>query len=459
MKKKVATLLITSCLLLLAGCASTSDQFEAYVQNGDYSKAIEAYTTEIQGNAAMELDADEFLSTYLDDKWNQYLTEELDSSEFDVTMATYQKLVEAIPIADYENIQQEYATVEQARAAYSEGMEALEDKDYVGAISTLTGIPETADGTYADAQEQLEQAKTAYCEEILDIANESVAEGDYDAAISVVQEAENLVGPIDAFSTFYKETYTEKYETEIANAAEESDFATILKLYEEATENSYVTISSTMTSTYATSIDQYRQSIITQSIDAYREQGYREALNVIDDGLILLENDDALLSLQDLYNSCKTVQLTDLMEIDRSKRHYDIHEFGTDYQVSDHYGTSITSNISFGNDVYSGYESGEGWVDYFLNQSYDTLQLSYLTRSLKPTFSIEILGDDELLYSSNSYNWEDGCQEVTLTVSNVKQLRITVQWNGGVSGDYGRLYLGNDTLFRVLTDEDFAEFL
>ena len=82
-----------------------------------------------------------------------------------------------------------------------------------------------------------------------------------------------------------------------------------------------------------------------------------------------------------------------------------------------------------------------------------------MTKSLKPTFSIEILGDDELLYSSNSYTWEDGCQEVTLTVSNVKQLRITVKWNGGVSGDYERLYLGNDTLFRVLTDEDFADFL
>ena len=319
MKKKWVPIIISCGLLLLAGCASTSDQFEAYVQNGDYSKAIEAYTTEIQGNAAMELDADEFLSTYLDDQWNQYLAEELGSNEFDVTVATYQRLAEAIPIADFESIQQEYATVEQARATYAEGVNALENEDYVGAISTFTEIPETADSTYADAQEQLEQAKSAYCEEILDIANESVAEGDYDAAVSVVQEAENLVGPVDTFTTFYKEAYTEKYETEIANAAEASDFATILKLYKEATENSYVTISSTMTSTYATSVDQYRQSIITQSIDAYRELGYREAKKVIDDGMILLENDDIFLSLQDLYNSCKPVQLTDLMEIDRSK--------------------------------------------------------------------------------------------------------------------------------------------
>lgn len=284
-KKWVPTLIISYGLLLLAGCTSTSDQFEAYVQNGDYSKAIEAYTTEIQGNAAMEIDADEFLRTYLDDQWNQYLAEELDSSEFDVTMATYQRLVEAIPIADFESIQQEYATVEQARDAYAEGMEALENEDYVGAISTLTEIPETPDNTYAEAQGQLEQAKSAYCDEILDIANDSVETGDYDAAISVVQEAENLVGSIDTFTTFLKETYTEKYESEIAQAAEASDFAKVLNLYEEATENDYVTISSAMTSTYTSSIDQYRQSIITQSIAIYKESGFVEAKKIVDEGL------------------------------------------------------------------------------------------------------------------------------------------------------------------------------
>lgn len=443
MKKMVATLLITSCLLLLAGCASTSDQFEAYVQNGDYSKAIEAYTTEIQGNAAMELDADEFLSTYLDDKWNQYLTEELDSSEFDVTMATYQKLVEAIPIADYENIQQEYATVEQARDAYSEGMEALEDKDYVGAISTLTGIPKTADETYADAQEQLEQVKSAYCEEILDIANESVAEGDYDAAISVVQEADNLIGPIDAFTTFYKETYTEKYETEIANAAEASDFATILKLYEEATENSYVTISSTMTSTYATSVDQYRQSIITQSIDTYKESGFSDANAIVNEGLTLIPGDETLSELSQLYISCTPISLTSIETLDTSMWWNDEKAV-----VSNIYDDSLEAS-------YYVLHGGTQYSTFFLGKNYTNLDISFLTTTNSGDYQIVIEGDGLELYNSGLIDWEKGKQSLSIDVSGINQLTIsTVQ-----ERTIGYIYIGDDHLYKVLTDEDFAEFL
>lgn len=446
MNKTVATLLISGSLLLLAGCASTSDQFEAYVQNGDYSKAIEAYTTEIQGNAAMELDADEFLSTYLDDKWNQYLTEELDSSEFDVTMATYQKLVEAIPIADYENIQQEYATVEQARAAYSEGMEAMEDKDYVGAISTLTGIPETADETYADAQEQLEQAKSAYCEEILEIANESIAESDYDSAISVVQEAENLIGPIDAFTTFYKETYTEKYETEIANAAEASDFATILKLYEEATENSYVTISSTMTSTYANSIDQYRQSIITQSIDTYKESGFAEANAVVSEGLEQLPGDEKLVRLSELYLSCSPVKLNDIEEMDRSK-FYD-----TDERVTNKYGDNITA--SYYTASYYGSYKGDHHGKFFTNGKYTTFEFSILTENFDTTYEISISGENGAIFDSGEISWEEGLKLFSVDITGIKQLVISVNV---IEGE--KVYLGEEQLYRTLTDEDFAEFL
>lgn len=443
MKKKWVPIIISCGLLLLAGCASTSDQFEAYVQNGDYSKAIEAYTTEIQGNAAMEIDADEFLSTYLDDQWNQYLAGELDSSEFDVTMATYQRLLEAIPIADFESIQQEYATVEQARAAYAEGMDALEKEDYVSAISTLTEIPETPDNTYAEAQEQLEQAKSAYCDEILDIANDSVDSGDYDAAISVVQEAENLVGSIDTFTTFLKETYTEKYESEIAQAEEASDFAKVLSLYEEATGNSYVTVSSTMTSTYATSIDQYRQSIINQSIDTYKESGFAEANAIINEGLTLISGDEILSELSQLYSSCAPVSLTNIETLDTSMWWND-----EEAVVSNIYDDSIEAS-------YHVLHGGRQYSTFFLGKNYTNLDISYLTTTNSGDYQVIIEGDGLELYNSGLIDWEKGKQSLSIDVSGINQLTIsTIQ-----ERTIGYIYIGDDHLYKVLTDEDFAEFL
>lgn len=443
MKKKWVPIIISCGLLLLAGCASTSDQFEAYVQNGDYSKAIEAYTTEIQGNAAMEIDADEFLSTYLDDQWNQYLAGELDSSEFDVTMATYQRLLEAIPIADFESIQQEYATVEQARAAYAEGMDALEKEDYVSAISTLTEIPETPDNTYAEAQEQLEQAKSAYCDEILDIANDSVDSGDYDAAISVVQEAVNLVGSTDTFTTFLKETYTEKYESEIAQAAEASDFAKVLNLYKEATGNSYVTVSSTMTSTYATSIDQYRQSIINQSIDTYKESGFAEANAIINEGLTLISGDEILSELSQLYSSCALVSLTNIETLDTSMWWND-----EEAVVSNIYDDSIEAS-------YYVLHGGRQYSTFFLGKNYTNLDISYLTTTNSGDYQVVIEGDGLELYNSGLIDWEKGKQSVSIDVSGINQLTIsTIQ-----ERTIGYIYIGDDHLYKVLTDEDFAEFL
>lgn len=443
MKKKWVPIIISCGLLLLAGCASTSDQFEAYVQNGDYSKAIEAYTTEIQGNAAMEIDADEFLSTYLDDQWNQYLAGELDSSEFDVTMATYQRLLEAIPIADFESIQQEYATVEQARAAYAEGMDALEKEDYVSTISTLTEIPETPDNTYAEAQEQLEQAKSAYYDEILDIANDSVDSGDYDAAISVVQEAVNLVGSTDTFTTFLKETYTEKYESEIAQAAEASDFAKVLNLYKEATGNSYVTVSSTMTSTYATSIDQYRQSIINQSIDTYKESGFAEANAIINEGLTLISGDEILSELSQLYSSCALVSLTNIETLDTSMWWND-----EEAVVSNIYDDSIEAS-------YYVLHGGRQYSTFFLGKNYTNLDISYLTTTNSGDYQVVIEGDGLELYNSGLIDWEKGKQSVSIDVSGINQLTIsTIQ-----ERTIGYIYIGDDHLYKVLTDEDFAEFL
>ena len=137
-KKWVPTLIISYGLLLLAGCTSTSDQFEAFIKNGDYAKALDLYVSEIQGNSALEIDADDFLSSYLDEQWNGYLDGSVDNSSMEITFDIYQNLYNTIPVEGLEQLVQDFQTTEQARSTYEEGIASLEQKDFVGAIQTLS---------------------------------------------------------------------------------------------------------------------------------------------------------------------------------------------------------------------------------------------------------------------------------------------------------------------------------
>jgi hypothetical protein len=446
MNKMISLVALEMCgLMLLVACASTTDQFETQVINGDYSKAIETYTTEIQGNTSEELAADEFLNTYLEERWDSYLAGELENSEFDVTMATYQKLSESIPLLDFTTIQQEYATVEQARENYADGLEALENKDYAGAVEVFIKIPETADSTYEEAQEQLEKATVSYCEEILKIASASVEEQDFDTAITLVQEAVNLVGTTEQLTDFLKETTTAKYEIEIAQAAKSSDFARVLSLYKAAASNSNVTISSTMTATYATSVEQYRQSIITRSIDTYKKSGATDARRIVDEGLEQLPQDDKLTTLAELYQSCVPVNFKDVIEIST----YNMYD--SDSQATDTFGNTIDASY-YTRSMWTGTKS----VTLYLNNRFTYLDISFIAEHHANTFEAVIYGDDVALARTGTVSGEDGITTLSdINVSGVEQLKVSITSIDG----YSSIYMGDEQLYRVLTDKDFAEFL
>lgn len=92
-----------------------------------------------------------------------------------------------------------------------------------------------------------------------------------------------------------------------------------------------------------------------------------------------------------------------------------------------------------------------------MNEEYSVFQCSYLTCSIKPTYTFCVYGDDIELYDSGDLNWEAGCQEISVNVKNVRKLLIVVSWKGGADFDYGRVFMGDDVLLRELTDEDFDE--
>lgn len=285
--------------LTLAACASASDQFVAYIKNGDYTKAAELYASDIRGNSAKEADADDFLDSYLQECWNNYLNNELDSSDLEIVLNTYQNIQLIVPVEDLEQILAAFSTTEQARQTYSTGISCMDEQDYVGAIESFEQIAETPDNTYAEAQAQLEQAKSSYSQEILEMANEKLEQDDFDLAISLVEEAEKIVGETEEMESFLDSTYTEKYETSIEKALASSKYEEVFRLYEQATSNSRVTVSSTMTANYTSGTEEYADEVLQKASSVKETEGLLSAIKIIQEGLSVLNNQSSLVMLAD----------------------------------------------------------------------------------------------------------------------------------------------------------------
>ena len=133
--------------LLLTGCASTSDQFEAFIKNADYVKAVDLYTSEMRGNSSLEIDAKDFLESYLDEQWSAYLAGEIDSSAMEVTLDVYTNIYNTIPVDALEQIVQEFGTTEEDRSSYKEGVEAMESGECAAAIESFEHKTESEEKT------------------------------------------------------------------------------------------------------------------------------------------------------------------------------------------------------------------------------------------------------------------------------------------------------------------------
>lgn len=458
--------------LLLTGCASTSDQFEAFIKNSDYVKALDLYISEMRGNSSLEIDANDFLESYLDEQWSAYLAGEIDSGAMEVTLDVYANIYNALPVDALEQIVQEFGTTEEARSSYKEGVEAMESGDYAAAIESFEQIPETLDNTYEEAQPQLDQAKSSYSEEILVIANESLSVGDYDAAISVVEEAEKVIGETDKLEKFLDATYTDKFETSIADALASVDYEELFRLYDQATANAHVTVSSTMTANYATGTEsyvdevldeaaavkeneglpaamevirdgltiangqsrltaeldalsaEYVQSVLTGAESAFQTEGCMAAINAVNNGLSILPDSEELTAALKEYESYTPIDITKLLCVSEGPYLFDI-----EGSLKDNYNNEYSSGYY----LYAG-ESGSIIARYRLGGKYTKLsgKVAYeYPQNTGRWGTIRFYDDnDNLLFETNRMDIDSQPQEFSFSVEGVQNLTIRTNGSG-----------------------------
>lgn len=168
-----------------------------------------------------------------------------------------------------------------------------------------------------------------------------------------------------------------------------------------------------------------RDQIVENAKSSYQANGYEAAVEVIDRGLEMLENDETLIKLREQYENLRPVNLTDL----------EIVGYGDDYQngeenvkknetLKDNYGNSYNTSMSIG---YQGSISWKLGGEYEKFDGVIACPEGYSSGFTTSDVTVRIYGDDQILYTSSPSGPESAPQEFNVNVSGYDTLRV--EWD------------------------------
>lgn len=443
MKKSVSVLLTVSILLIIiTGCGNSTNSFESQVKNGNYSKAIEIYSKNIAGNSASENIAKTFLQEFLDESWTSYVDGTITDQDFVNRYTTIEKINDEIQaVYSLNSVHQQYLYIKESKESYSKAIEYADEGNLEEAISAFSYVVSEDVENYNNAQGKLTEAIETYQEQIISTAKQLAVTDDFEKAVTCIQEAEYVIGYTTELENCLSDLYTQKYEDSIDIAFSSDDYVTVIREYSDARQNSYIVISSNMTSKYSSSVTNYLNDISGRAEDAFGgNKDYSAAIRVLQVAISEVDVDESLISeieqRIEYYQEYIPVYLTTL-EYTQKADYIRVGAYGNDSK--DVNGIEYNANTviyptggSLNTQVAS--TEDESYVLYNLNFGYSTLTGTiyrpYKSLSSESEWSattVKIYGDDALLYEAPNItkNTYDAIR-FEIDVAGVRNLKIVM---------------------------------
>lgn len=167
--------------------------FMDFIQNGDYSKAVEHYQNNILGNYLNETSAYEQILALCNDIDQKTLSGEYDEGTVKAKLGVIEKVVDGIDVktTEYTNVVESIANSLASKVAYQSGLAFLESGSYLSAIKEFEKVLPN-DSNYRDATEKSEQAMESYANDVLTQVDKLIVSGeatDYLSAINLLKPA------------------------------------------------------------------------------------------------------------------------------------------------------------------------------------------------------------------------------------------------------------------------------
>lgn len=450
MKKWIAFALALALCMLLMACAGSSGKFESYVKNGDYQKAAALYNDKIAGNSKLEIEAESFLTQYLQDSWDSYESGKTDDAALEGVLRTLENLCSQTGVwIDLYEVQYQHETLRASRASFAEAEASMQDEDYLAAIRQYRAVSPDDTANYDAAQNAISRAEDSYQQQVLTLAQGHLDAGEFSTAIETVRAAEQSFGTTDEFEAFIARSYAQFYDEQMQAAFDAGDYIQVRSVFEEASACEYDVVTAEMTSLFAQSQSAYQNNVLDEAEAAFgTEKDYEAAIRVINAAMAEYGETDVFTEKLEYYQSYAPIYLTSLegirvgreMEVGYAIWGVATDVLGTEYDND----TVITTE-----DPSADRDSPDNSAYFYLNAEYSTLTgivyRPYQTLSCEYDWTkspvAEIYGDGVLLYSAPEFTMQSyDPVTFTLDVSGVKELRIFMEggWRNNVLDYYYR---------------------
>ncbi len=335
-------------------------------------------------------------------------------------------------------------TKDESEEIFSTGMEYFDNGHYEEAIQCFAQLP-TDSKQYKKAQSVLTKSAESYRKTILEKVNTYVQNNEYEVALEVLKNAQAILPDDTEIKNAYNTTFNSYKslirENTIAEAdayVADGDYVSAIKAVNTALDK--IEQDEELSAKLSVYMSSYKESLFANAHSAYLNNGYEEAISILQDGKSLLGQDDDLLQLISDYQDCKPISLKDLNCVYTSTDGFT--EWNIEAKMMGELYTDY-NNVLWQKDGYIDYElSGEykrisGTLVFNGNLDFDAFAWDIQPENFTPT--IKIYCDNNLIATYSVSN-SNRSVDFECNIEGTKFLRIEVdgleEWNGYMLQNY-----------------------
>lgn len=415
-------------------------EFAEDVVAGDYSLAIACYNSSIIGNSYKEIDAKNFLNSYLETAWTAWLDGTITDAELDGILTTLVRVDNSLMIITTElcERQNDYNVISTSREEYARGDELQQNGSYLDAIDCYFHVSFKDSENYYPAIDALNICTSLYCANLSESVDTYEENGEYTSAIDLINS-----GLDSLYSVWTNNEYSDmqcftpdqldftpaeglesrcdtltvlRIESEIISAIDSGDYATAIRSYEDNCSSGY-TFTAELTTKIATAKTEYRKQIIADSIDCYNSGDIYCAYSCVNNALDVLPEDEELLKYVELYDSAIPKTLSEVKQL--SGRNIN------ESSAEDYFGNEYETTWRFSK---IGLDSTQSY-SFYTNNSFTTVGGTlFVDPQHSGNIQVKFIAEDKVLYSTGKLTREDGAQSFSVDLTGVDELEIEVTW-------------------------------
>ena len=191
MKRRLLSVGLACCLLLLSGCSGVSVVMKS-VKDGDADEANRLFREKIAGNSDKEFDLEDSLQAYIENLYEDLNSGKVSAADAQATLTTIYTL-EMSHSSYTQKILSKLDALTQSKRSYDDAMDAIAAENYLAAYQFLENVI-AADTNYETARTKQAEIINDGMRSLNREIDNAVAEKNFQKAIDLVNEAISLWG-------------------------------------------------------------------------------------------------------------------------------------------------------------------------------------------------------------------------------------------------------------------------